>query len=77
MISDLYPNPANGIVNLKSSDAIIQTVEVTDLNGRIVMKIEGVDALETVLNIDGLSKGMYNINLTTDQGIARKILSVL
>lgn len=73
----LYPNPANGIVNLKSSDAIIQTVEVTDLNGRIVMKIEGVDALETVLNIDGLSKGMYNINLTTDQGIARKILSVL
>ncbi len=73
----LYPNPANGIVNLKSSDAIIQTVEVSDLNGRVIMKLEGVDALETVLNIEGLSKGMYNVNLTTDKGIARKILSVL
>ena len=73
----LYPNPASGMVNLKSAEAMIQSVEVTDLNGRVIMRTEGVDALETRLNIEGLSKGMYNITLTTDQGIARKILSVL
>ena len=73
----LYPNPASGMVNLKSAEAMIQSVEITDLNGRVIMHTEGVDALETRLNIEGLSKGMYNVTLTTDKGIARKILSVL
>ena len=73
----LYPNPAVNEVNLKSSEAMIQTIEVSDLNGRVIMHLEGFDALEAKLNIEGLSKGMYNVTLTTDKGIARKILSVL
>jgi hypothetical protein len=73
----LYPNPAVNEVNLKSSEAMIQTIEVSDLNGRVIMHLDGVDAQETKLNIEGLSKGMYNVTLTTDKGIARKILSVL
>lgn len=73
----LYPNPASGVVNLKSAEAMILSVEITDLNGRVMLLTEGVDALETRLNIETLSKGMYNITLTTDKGIARKILSVL
>ena len=73
----LYPNPAVNEVNLTSSEAMIQTIEVSDLNGRVIMHLEGFDALEAKLNIEGLSKGMYNVTLTTDKGIARKILSVL
>lgn len=73
----LYPNPANGLFNLQTSDLVIMKVEIVDLNGRVVKVVDDINDLNASIEIDGLSKGIYHVNITTDKGIARKILSVL
>lgn len=73
----LYPNPSSGMFKLQSKEATILNIEVLDLNGRVVAVLQDVNSLDAVVNIEGLSKGMYHVNITTDKGVARKILSVL
>lgn len=73
----LYPNPAVNEVNLFASDAIMQSLEIVDLNGRVVKQLSDINSNEVRMNIEELNKGMYTVNIITDKGTARKILSVL
>lgn len=73
----LYPNPASGQFRIHSKDPVIQSIEIVDLNGRVVAVVNNVNDLDAVVNIDGFGKGMYYVNIVTDKGVARKVLSVL
>lgn len=72
----MYPNPAINEVRISSLEAVISTVEIVDLSGKVVMTFNDIDSLNASLNIEGLSKGMYHVNIVTFNGTARKILSV-
>lgn len=69
-----YPNPSNGIVTLSNSDNIrINSINVTDLNGRTVKTITYSDAPADIqINIGDLSAGVYMMNIDSDQGKAVK-----
>jgi hypothetical protein len=68
----VYPNPANDVVNVSnSSNAIISTIEMTDLNGRVVKNVT-LNATEGQINISDLSTGVYMMNVTSDQGSSIK-----
>jgi len=57
----VYPNPTTGILNIESEKIIGQIVNLTDLNGRIVLTqliTEDITSINTAL----LSKGIYTIN---------------
>jgi hypothetical protein len=60
---ELYPNPSNGQVNLRS-DSQIKSLCIMDLQGRIISKrdINPTNQFELDLN---LTKGMYLINVKT------------
>ena len=65
----MYPNPANGIVTLTSKNATaINSVQVTDLNGRIVKSFEANGVSETKINVSDLTAGMYFVSVKTDAG---------
>ena len=65
----MYPNPANGIVTLASKNATaINSVQVTDLNGRIVKSFEANGVSETKINVSDLTAGMYFVSVKTDAG---------
>jgi hypothetical protein len=68
----VYPNPASSVVKISNTlNAIVNTVEIADLNGRIV-KTQNVNATEAEISINDLSAGVYMLKVTTDQGTATK-----
>jgi len=68
----VYPNPVNDIINFSNQDnAIVSTVTMTDLNGRVVKSVK-VNATEGQISVSDLATGMYIMKISTDQGIATK-----
>lgn len=65
----VYPNPSTGLVNLASKNNMaINTIQITDLNGRVVRNINTNGVSETQINISDLTAGMYFLNVQTDSG---------
>jgi len=68
----VYPNPANNVVNFSNDvNAVVSTVAMADLNGRVV-KSTTVNATEGNISISDLATGIYMMTITTDQGVAVK-----
>ncbi|MBA9074814.1 hypothetical protein GGR22_002987 [Flavobacterium gossypii] len=65
----VYPNPSMGIVNLAGKNNMaINTIQITDLNGRVVKNVNTKGVSETQINISDLTTGMYFLNVQTDSG---------
>ena len=68
----VYPNPVNDIFTISNdASAVINIVEITDLNGRVVSSHE-VNATEGQISTANLASGVYMLNISTDQGKAIK-----
>lgn len=68
----VYPNPTSNLINISNElGAVINTVEMTDLNGRVV-KSAKVNATEGQISISDLAAGVYMMRISTDQGTAVK-----
>jgi hypothetical protein len=74
----LYPNPstANGEVTV-STEAVISSITIMDINGKAIKTITDINASETRLDVEGLSKGIYSVSVMTDKGKIVKQLSIL
>lgn len=55
---ELYPNPGNQIVNIRSEKAI-QSIRIYTPNGRVIRTENGLDRNSLELNIEDLSNGIY------------------
>ncbi|RZK64005.1 MAG: T9SS type A sorting domain-containing protein, partial [Pedobacter sp.] len=68
----VFPNPATNLINVASADALVNGVEIIDLNGRTVKsaKFDGVS--EAQLNISDLSSGIYMMTVASDKGTTTK-----
>jgi hypothetical protein len=69
----VFPNPSSDIVNLtNSANVLMNSVNITDINGRTVksMNLNGVSNAQ--INISDLASGMYMMNISSDQGTATK-----
>lgn len=68
----VYPNPSKDIVTISNDiNAVISTIEMTDLNGRIV-KTKNVNDTQGQINTSELATGVYMMKIVTDQGTATK-----
>jgi hypothetical protein len=68
----VYPNPASNVITVSNSaNAVIKTIEMTDLNGRVV-KTLNVNANEGQISVIDLATGVYMMKINTDQGTAVK-----
>ena len=68
----VYPNPVNNVINFSNDqNAVVSSVEMADLNGRVVKTVK-VDATEGQISVNDLATGMYMMKITTDQGTAVK-----
>jgi hypothetical protein len=62
----LWPNPASNIVNIVfNSEIKIESMQVTDVNGRTIKEIKG---MTSQINIGNLNSGIYFLKITTNQG---------
>ena len=68
----VFPNPVNNVINFSNDqNAVVSTVDLTDLNGRVIKSLK-VNATEGQISVSDLATGMYMMKITTDQGIAVK-----
>lgn len=69
----VYPNPATDIINVTNNDSIlVNQVQLTDLNGRVVKNVTNNGVNDMQINISDLSAGMYMMTIDSDQGKALK-----
>lgn len=69
----VYPNPANGIVNINNDQNIlVNGVEIVDINGRTVKSVKYDGVSNAQINISDLSSGMYLMNISSDKGMSTK-----
>jgi hypothetical protein len=70
----IYPNPTAEVINLKS-DQVIESLIITDLNGKVVIIQNNIDSKVISLNLYELKKGIYfvKINANNSQSIKKII----
>ena len=59
----VFPNPANGMLNIVTEKQII-SAEIIDLFGRIIVRFS-----DNTINVSTLPNGYYNIRITTDEEV--------
>lgn len=69
----VYPNPTNGVINIKISDQKITKISVTDMMGKIIINKRMIDSNNFVqLSLNHLSDGIYIITLFNYNKIVQK-----
>ena len=58
VVSTIYPNPSDGIFNI--SDSNIESIEVYDITGKLVMQ-QQVNANNTTIDLTNKAKGVYTL----------------
>jgi hypothetical protein len=68
---ELYPNPTTGKLTIDLKSIMINSIEITDLNGRV---IESVNVNTTAYNADlsALQNGVYLVKINTSKGSVLK-----
>ncbi|RMA64689.1 M36 family metallopeptidase [Ulvibacter antarcticus] len=72
----LYPNPTNGqITMVNTSNYVIRSATITDVNGRTVQILNVDDATQTSFSIASLAQGMYFVKIEADDAtIVKRIV---
>lgn len=68
-----YPNPADDRITIASNNAMLETVQVFDISGRMIHQVNNINANTFNLDVQGLDAGMYFLQLTDDQGPQKAI----
>ncbi|MEO0038798.1 MAG: hypothetical protein RIQ59_2009 [Bacteroidota bacterium] len=68
----VFPNPAKDFVNVSSTSSSINSIEISDLNGRVVKTVNAIDAANAQVNIADLSTGVYMMKIASDKGTTTK-----
>lgn len=66
----VYPNPATSTVtiSLHNTSEMIEKVSVVDIMGKVVQTKSNVNSNQMILEVDAISKGMYLIEILTNEG---------
>ncbi|MGB0390595.1 MAG: T9SS type A sorting domain-containing protein, partial [Salibacteraceae bacterium] len=71
----IFPNPTNGKFNLVFTNQIIKTndltIQVIDAAGRVVFKSKYMELSNGEIDLNGQSKGVYQLNIISDSTILR------
>lgn len=62
----LYPNPANNIINISSSDIVIENIKIFDLNTTL---IKDINYNLNTIDISDIAAGIYFVQIQTAKGI--------
>ena len=64
---NIYPNPAQSVVNIESSLRGEAQVSIFDMTGRCVKEVSAADMSNVSINVENLTKGVYFISIQQDR----------
>ncbi|HXU27749.1 MAG TPA: T9SS type A sorting domain-containing protein [Bacteroidia bacterium] len=72
---NIYPNPAHNNFTIETTASDKQTMHLFDITGKMVLtqNIEG----KAIIDVSGLSAGVYNLSLTSFEGTINKKLIII
>ncbi len=62
----IYPNPASNELNIASTDASIETVQITDVLGKTVLNSTFNSEESITMDISALARGMYFVSINNN-----------
>ena len=69
------PNPTKDLLSISSSNKLISTIAIKDLNGRVVMQKGFNKVSQAQVNVAELATGVYMMSVTSDAGsFTKKII---
>ncbi|MHB8260286.1 MAG: T9SS type A sorting domain-containing protein [Bacteroidia bacterium] len=71
----IYPNPNNGSFVIEPNNATKQTMQVYDVNGKMVLS--QILNSKTTIDANSLNEGVYNISISSNEGIQNKRLVIV
>ncbi len=71
-IIHIYPNPTSGLINIESSELVIEDLILYDINGRIMKQWLQIDQLSKKLNISNFGTGIYYLRVKTSNSFESK-----
>jgi hypothetical protein len=74
-VFQIYPNPAQNNFTIQTSNTDKQALQIFDVNGKLVL----VQTINGTTSIDAsiLSQGVYNISITSNEGVVNKKLVIV
>uniref|UniRef100_UPI004049D969 T9SS type A sorting domain-containing protein n=2 Tax=Flavobacterium sp. TaxID=239 RepID=UPI004049D969 len=66
---EIYPNPATDVINVNAGNLLINAVQITDLNGRIIKNITTETLTSVQVDIQDLNSGLYMMSVFTNEGV--------
>jgi len=71
----VYPNPSSGLLTIDASEKTLESIQVFDLDGRLVKSLSQIHGTEKEINLGDLAKGIYLIKIQlNDMIVVRKII---
>lgn len=67
-LTEVYPNPTTGTLTIQNPYISIQSVEVYDVYGQLVMRVEEA-ANRVTLDVSNCAPGVYFTRIRTDKGV--------
>ena len=72
--TEIYPNPANNVLNIVSYTVGIENINIYNLNGQLVLNKE-VNNNQKTLNISSLESGIYIVDILSENtSVKRKLI---
>ena len=72
--TSVYPNPAKHNITIENINFIINSIDIYNITGQLVMS-KNVNSMSTILNISDLEKGVYLLDIKSNNtSIKRKII---
>lgn len=74
----IYPNPATNIISIDGLPLNEKThIQIIDMFGNFVSELVVSDKTNVMINVSGLSEGVYNIRITNTEGsISKRVVLV-
>jgi hypothetical protein len=80
MALEIYPNPSDGLiyVNYNLAQESVSSIQVISLTGEVVhrVQLEGNSRIETTLDLESLSAGMYLLQIEMNEQIVHRRISI-
>jgi len=66
----MHPNPVKDVLNITSKNGVtIETVQVMDINGRVVNQINASSSENVQVNVTNLNSGVYFVKVQSELGV--------
>ncbi len=67
----MYPNPTNGAVNISLPNSFIKSIQVYDVNQRLLKEYTSISSKTFKLNVNTISKGIYFVQIQDNKNIKK------